>query len=489
MQRSLEQEVAQLKRRLEREKKARESAEQLLDDYAKKTFVANEKLRDAVAEVEHKQQEIEFFVKSTTQSTTAENNQTLVESLLELSATFVDAKFAASFYSKNGIQCASPSIIRNSSNSIAISSVEELIPFDIDGPLPNWCIQELAPSISSAESTWLVYLNFKYVDGVDGWLVMLIDSPTIDEEKLYILDSHIAQLRHSLEKLNNDVLRKNESKKAVTLKDELSEARKQLTMADRMSSLGILASGVAHEINNPLAFISANNKYLKHALLPAIAELRNLVLTIDDLAIRESILENNLLKLEDAIGEVLQDNMEGLERLSKISDSLRTFVHTGGQQFSKVDLNQVVKKSLKVASFSKEYRQAVDVVLLEHEALVQANSGEIEQVLLNIIINAIHATKEGGAVCITVLSEGKYFLVNVKDEGIGICEENLSKIFSPFFTTKAVGQGTGLGLAISKNIIEAHGGSLEVESKLGQGTCFTIALPKVMTAVNAEAME
>ena len=485
MQRSLEQEVAHLKRRLEREKKARESAEQLLDDYAKKTFIANEKLRDAVAEVEHKQQEIEFFVKSTTESTSAESNQTLVESLLELCATFTDAKFAASFYTNNGMQCESPRVIRNSFNTTQIRDIEQLIPFDAEGLLPYWCIQELASPEADNLSTWLVYSNFHYVDGIDGWLAMLIDSAAIDEEKLYVLDAHIAQLRHSLEKLND----KSDTEQIDGLKVELSDARKQLTIADRMSSLGLLASGVAHEINNPLAFISANNRYLKQALLPAINGLKQIAEQYEGTEAGNAIQSNNLVRLEETIAEVLQDNMDGIDRLSKISDSLRKFVHTGADELSAVNINDVVSNVVKMASFSKQNSQRIDVDYASSSANVNANLGELEQVLLNITINALHATETSGSVNISVNEQDDSVCIHVKDNGVGISKENMAKIFSPFFTTKEVGKGTGLGLAISKSIVEAHGGSLEVESELGQGTCFTIALPKVMTAVNAEAME
>lgn len=485
MQRSLEQEVAHLKRRLEREKKARESAEQLLDDYAKKTFIANEKLRDAVAEVEHKQQEIEFFVKSTTESTSAESNQTLVESLLGLCATFTDAKFAASFYTNNGMQCESPRVIRNSFNTTQITDIEQLIPFDTEGLLPYWCIQELTSPEADNLSTWLVYSNFHYVDGVDGWLAMLIDSAAIDEEKLYVLDAHIAQLRHSLEKLND----KSDTEQIDGLKVELSDARKQLTIADRMSSLGLLASGVAHEINNPLAFISANNRYLKQALLPAINGLKQIAEQYEGTVAGDAIQNNNLVRLEETIAEVLQDNMDGIDRLSKISDSLRKFVHTGADELSAVNVNDVVSNVVKMASFSKQNSQRIDVDYANGNANVNANLGELEQVLLNITINALHATETSGSVNISVNEQDDSVCIHVKDNGVGISKENMAKIFSPFFTTKEVGKGTGLGLAISKSIVEAHGGSLEVESELGQGTCFTIALPKVMTAVNAEAME
>lgn len=484
MKRQYEQEIALLKRRLNRETKARKLAERMLDDYSQQAFLANETLRKAVATVEEKQLEIEFFVKSTEESTSAESHLTLVESLLELCATFTDASYAACFLSKDGNLTSTPTIIRNKENRVSQLDVTNVLPLSTTHLLSAWCIQEFIPSNSGREPSWLVYCNFHYAENVDGWLVMLIDSQLIDEEKLHALDAHIAQLRHSLDKLNNDKLRKLEMKVIDDLKGQLSTARKQLVVTDRMASLGVLASGVAHEINNPLAFISANNKYLKRALVPAIEGLKKLVVALDGSVFAKLVESNHLLKLEETIIEVLQDNTEGIDRLSKISDSLRTFVHSSVDEHTVIDLNKVVKDVLKVAAFSKKYTKDVSVQTLESPALVNANSREIEQVLLNIVINALHATENHGDVSMAVKDENYAFSIEVKDSGIGIPKENLEKIFSPFYTTKGVGEGTGLGLAISKSIIDAHDGVLKVESTENVGTCFSILLPKASEKQN-----
>lgn len=484
MNRQYEQEIALLKRRLSRETKARKLAERMLDDYSQQAFLANETLRKAVATVEEKQLEIEFFVKSTEESTSAESHLTLVESLLELCATFTDASYAGCFLSKDGNLTSAPTILRNKDNRVNQLDVTNVLPLCTTHLLSAWCIQEFIPSNNGREPSWLVYCNFHYAENVDGWLVMLIGSELIDEEKLHALDAHIAQLRHSLDKLNNDKLRKLEMKVIDDLKGQLSTARKQLVVTDRMASLGVLASGVAHEINNPLAFISANNKYLKSALVPAIEGLKKLVVALEGSVFAKLVESNHLLKLEETIIEVLQDNTEGIDRLSKISDSLRTFVHSSVDEHTVIDLNKVVKDVLKVAAFSKKYTKDVSVQTLESPALVNANSREIEQVLLNIVINALHATENHGDVSMAVKDENYAFSIEVKDSGIGIPKENLEKIFSPFYTTKGVGEGTGLGLAISKSIIDAHDGVLKVESTENVGTCFSILLPKASEKQN-----
>jgi signal transduction histidine kinase len=194
------------------------------------------------------------------------------------------------------------------------------------------------------------------------------------------------------------------------------------------------------------------------------------------------LLLDKLSKLELSINEVLQDNMEGIECLSNISNSLRTFVYRGETEFTPVDLNELASRAAKIASYSKQYKPALQVNLFEGKATVYANRGEIEQVVLNIILNALHATSKGGDVEVTVGETDSDYVVSIEDSGVGISEENLQKIFSPFFTTKPIGEGTGLGLAISKNIIEAHSGVLTVESTVNVGSCFTISMPKLRTA-------
>lgn len=239
-----------------------------------------------------------------------------------------------------------------------------------------------------------------------------------------------------------------------------------------------MASGVAHEINNPLAFITSNNRYLKRTLTSVISSLNDLASTSSDPLTLEALQAIDLLKLEQDVFEVLDDNMHGLNRLSGISDNLRTFIHTGESGFVAFNLNRCIQRATKMASFSKKSQNLVTINLLEGEPTVLGNEGEIEQVLLNIYINALQAIGDNGSVEVTLLDDVDTFSIKIRDDGPGISEANLEKLFSPFFTTKVAGEGTGLGLAISKNIIDAHKGALLVDSVVNVGTCFTIVLPK-----------
>ena len=477
----LSQEVVRLQRRLDREKRAREAAEGLLDDYAKKTYLANEKLREAIAHNSAKQAEIEFLVNSTAQFKGSHNKRALVESLLGLCFEFTSAMFATCLLSDEGT-FEDPPLTRGQLGELeGALNIASLLPRNADSILNSWCIQELSnldfPELGN-RTIWFVYSNFVYDETRMGWIGLLIEVPTIEEGMLFILDTHITQLRLGLEKLNRNQINEETFEMSNALKKELSQMKKQLTIAERMSSLGQLASGVAHEINNPLAFISANNKFLKKTLSDTFALVRE---TIGTEGIEHTDLtqfDSKLIRIEENIEEVLQDNQEGIERLSCISDSLRTFVYQGESKPVTVDLNDLVSRAVKVASFSKQMKGELSLTSLNKRALVYGNSGEIEQVILNIIINALHATMNGGDVSVLIVETDETYNVEVRDSGSGISEENLAKIFSPFYTTKPVGEGTGLGLAISRSIIDAHNGSLEVESEINVGSCFSISLPK-----------
>ncbi|WP_421132326.1 sensor histidine kinase [Alteromonas sp. A079] len=473
---STQHEINILRRRLAREKQAREAAESLLDDYAKKSFLANENLRKAVEKASAKQEEIEFFVKSAAELQKSQSSLALVESLLKLCVDFTDAAFGTCYFCQRGEIVSRGATYGDPTGFDVAETVAQCLPTSEEQILSSWCVQDVEIT-NTQENVWFLSSNFKYVDGTIGWLVFFIETPFIDEEKLYILDSHLAHLRTGLESMYDGPGDGNNAA-SNALEKELNQTKKQLAAADRMSSLGFLASGVAHEINNPLAFIASNNRYLQRTLMTLVSSLKDLLMSSSDSATIDALQQIDLPKLEQDVFEVLDDNMHGLNRLSGISDNLRTFIHTGDKGFVKLNLNRCVERAVKMASFSKKSQNLVTVNLLEGEPEVFGNEGEIEQVLLNIFINALQAIGDGGSVEVTLINDADTFSVKIRDDGPGISEANLEKIFSPFFTTKVVGEGTGLGLAISKNIIDAHNGALLVDSVVGVGTCFSIVLPK-----------
>ena len=246
---------------------------------------------------------------------------------------------------------------------------------------------------------------------------------------------------------------------AVTVRDitEQRESETRLRLNERLASIGMLAAGVAHEINNPLAFVSSNLSFIQ-------TELRELEQPED--------VQNELL-------EAVAEAREGVERMRLIVQSLQSLSRGDPVSSHPVDLHEVLETSLHLVR-SKVCSRARLVRDYGELPQVQGNAVQLAQVFVNLLVNAAQAMPQtGGEIRLTTRVQDGSAVVEVRDTGCGISPENLERIFEPFFTTKPAGEGTGLGLAISHEIIRALGGELSVESTVGEGTTFRILLPTV----------
>jgi len=277
---------------------------------------------------------------------------------------------------------------------------------------------------------------------------------------------------------------------------DLKIAQSQLIQQEKLAGLGQLAAGVAHEINNPLGYILSNFRTLEKYVarykeaIEAYRDLRNSIENKGNSDVENIIkhtydieTNNKIDFITKDLKDLLNDSFKGLDRINKIVTGLRNFSHVNQQgDFSEYDLNAGIKDTLIVANNEIKYYAKIEEKPGNIPA-IYANGGQINQVLLNIIINAVHAIKakginEPGLIGITTSSDSQYVYCTIEDNGTGIEKEHLTRIFEPFFTTKKVGQGTGLGLSISYDIIvNKHNGGLEVRSELGAGTRFIIRLP------------
>jgi signal transduction histidine kinase/HAMP domain-containing protein len=268
-----------------------------------------------------------------------------------------------------------------------------------------------------------------------------------------------------------------------------------LAQAQKLESVGRLASGVAHEINTPVQFVSDNVHFLRDsttALFELIALLResNRAVLAGDPSLEAA--ERALAAEEKADLEYLMDDMpkasagcvEGLKRVATIVRSMKEFAHPDSNQMSSVDLNRAIQSTIVIAS--NEYKYVADIETnLGDLPSVACYVGDVNQAVLNIIVNASHAIsdlveKNGGRGKITVATreEGNDVIISITDTGGGIPDHIRARIFDPFFTTKGVGKGTGQGLAIARSVIvDKHGGELTVETEVGKGTTFHLRLP------------
>ena len=298
------------------------------------------------------------------------------------------------------------------------------------------------------------------------------------QELNHSLESRVARRTGELEARNDQLLTANQAIKA---------AQKQLLQAEKMASLGFLAAGVAHEINNPMSFVISNittlTDYLKcyqwllkhYRALEVETELSKKEILINEIAAKES--EFDMSFIEDDIDELLKDTLEGSLRVKEIVKGLKDFSHLeSNDNHDLFDINQCIETTMKMTNNQTKYKCDVQTDL-QPLPLTLIAPGKINQVLMNILLNASQAIVEKGLIRITSKVSEDKIIVEISDNGPGIDPEKVANIFDPFFTTKTVGEGTGLGLSISYNMIEEHGGHIYVESELNIGTTFTIELP------------
>ena len=276
----------------------------------------------------------------------------------------------------------------------------------------------------------------------------------------------------------------------IKLVDEKERAEKGLIQAEKMASVGLLAAGVAHEINNPIGYISSNVNYLQESQ-PAFNEanerskaLIERLLAADlpaDLqaevqAFKQWHQSAEIDILHEDFSDILHESRSGITKVSDIVNSLRTFSRADDSVLAELDVNKLIESTLKIVNIELKYQCQIRCDLRSSQ-LVKAGEGKLSQVFANLIINAGQAMQEHGLITITSFDDGDKVVVKVSDTGCGIAADKLSAVFDPFYTTKQVGEGTGLGLSISYNIIQEFGGRLSVESEEGVGTCFTMRLP------------
>ena len=265
---------------------------------------------------------------------------------------------------------------------------------------------------------------------------------------------------------------------------KLEDAQGQLLQSEKMASVGQLAAGVAHEINNPIAFINSNLGTLKKQAV----ELLGLIDAYERLepagasdaaaldtvrAIKQSI---DLDFLREDIVNLIDESLEGARRVKAIVDNLKDFSRVDTAEWHWANLEQGLESTLSIVWNELKYKCEV---VREYAGIpeVECIASQINQVFMNIIVNAGQAIAEHGTIHLRTGRGEKTVWVEIEDSGEGIRAEHLARIFEPFFTTKPVGKGTGLGLSLAYGIVQRHGGLLEVQSEVGRGTRFRMTLP------------
>ncbi len=260
-----------------------------------------------------------------------------------------------------------------------------------------------------------------------------------------------------------------ERKKAEEL---LRKTERQALLNDKLTTVGTLAAGVAHEINNPLTYVLANIASVKEHL----GELR-------DYLAGKNMMDSRVFSLMNDLQEEAKDTDGGIGRIRDIARTLKSFMHSGGDETAEINVNELMDSAINMVFHEIKRKAKLEKAYAVYPPFLKMNPGKLQQVLINLLMNAAQAIEpnqmEHNRIRVGTGVEGGNVLVEIQDTGQGVPDENLKRIFDPFFTTKPAGIGTGLGLSICHQIIHGYGGQILVRSRVGQGTTFTLLLPSV----------
>lgn len=305
----------------------------------------------------------------------------------------------------------------------------------------------------------------------------------VDYEKAYIREK---QLRKQAEQLLEDRSRELylSNKQLQEVNDALHDQQRVMVQTEKMASLGVLAAGVAHEINNPLGYIYSNFS----SLVEGLQDIQRFLNQADQLiaggqsveqiqeAWREGLMLFDIAYLLSDYQNLAIETIEGLERVKQIVADLKSFTRQDDGTRTAVDINDCLRAAINILNNQTKYHAQLSVDYGELPE-ISGYFGKLNQVFVNLIANANQAVEENGQIDIVSRVNNGFIEVVIRDDGHGIDEEHMKYLFTPFFTTKPVGQGTGLGLSISHNAVQEHGGDIRVESTLGVGTTFTVRIP------------
>jgi len=335
-------------------------------------------------------------------------------------------------------------------------------------------------------------------------------------ETLRILHENESAINKSLNKARRELLEKNlelekrtfelekEKKRLKEAYVKLNQMQSQLLQSEKLASLGQLAAGVAHELNNPISFVNSNlgtlaeyvkeiKKLLeKYEKVEWIIKVENPVKGGEDKSKEKLSQEIDELKeqinLDFVLGDfdkIISESQEGTQRVKSIVQNLRDFSHVDKGEFRFADINKGIESTLNIVWNELKYKAEV---IKEYGDIPQIEClpQQLNQIFMNLLLNAAQAITTHGEIRIRTYQATNNVVVEISDTGIGIPKDNLPRIFEPFFTTKEVGKGTGLGLSVAYGIVQKHNGKIEVESEVNKGTTFRVILPCARSGINSE---
>jgi two-component system NtrC family sensor kinase len=487
----LQKRIVVLERKAAREKKARNMAENQLELYSLEIYQTNQSLEKALAFSTKKQSELEYLGKASMGVASELPLNEMIGNMVELTCEYYAAEYGVYFVTEDGVEV-DGTLDKVWCKKLGWHSQNELqnivnanLPLSEADVLKSWFVSTV--SNDDAQYTehfgWILYMNFALSGGKIGWLAFLSKQESVDEGIFPILATARAHLNSGIRRRLTDVRILKRNLQLQESLNSLESAKRQLIQSEKMASLGQLAAGVAHEINNPVAFIRSNMEVLKeylHDYKSLHDDVKNeLELHHNfDISSFTSLCEKvDLAYIDKDSAALLTSNIEGLNRVSDIIENLKSFSHAGDTKLIPMSLHHCVQAALGISGNVFKYEHQVDNQLTALCPLVLGDLGQLQQVFVNLFINAAYAMEGGGKLSIWHTEYDQRVNIHVKDTGCGMDEETIGKLFTPFFTTKPVGVGTGLGLSVSYAILESHNVQVTVDSEIGLGTTFNLSFP------------
>lgn len=292
-----------------------------------------------------------------------------------------------------------------------------------------------------------------------------------------VLQQQLIQERDYTESLNRDLNRQQhqlveQRNRQKELLEKLENTNHELLQTEKLAALGQLAAGIAHEINNPVGYIQSNLNSLDHyltTLLAILADARG-----DD--IKQRLAAENFDFIKDDLVDLLNESQQGVQHITSITQALTQFTRAPGKEQT-CELHDQINTTLRVINNELKNKAHIQRQFIQTPVRVKFDPAQLNQVMMNLLINAAQAIERFGEIHIVSETDGNYAKVTITDSGVGMDEHTLNHAIEPFFTTKPEGEGTGLGLSLVYNMIRRHFGKLQIDSDVGQGTTVTLWLP------------
>lgn len=299
-----------------------------------------------------------------------------------------------------------------------------------------------------------------------------VHEQTVDENYRRLLEKHAAL--EASEARYRALAEQLEQRVAEQVRT-IETAQRQLYQAEKLASVGQLAAGMAHEINTPIGFVRSNLA-VAGGYVDRLRQLRAKIVESPDTGLRDQWQSGDLDFVLEDFSQLLGESVSGVDRVARIVADLKAFARIDVQGREYTDLNDLIRRACNVAAPHLGERITVEQAL-SPLPLLECDGAQLNQVFLNLLLNAAEAIDGPGTVCFRTLAREHEIEIAVSDTGAGIPPQVLPRIFDPFFTTKDVGQGTGLGLTVCYNVVKAHGGTIKVDTEPGKGTTLTMVLP------------